>query len=309
MILQIQSEIADTLRVAAETWRERLRPDWDALVPRLVEVGIIILFALLLYRVVRIIIRRVIEADFDEDDPITKRLRQQRVNTIGSLLASVVAVVLSIVTVLTILGTFGVNLGPILASVGVLGLAVSFGAQSLVKDVITGAFMLLEGQFGIGDVVRLGDVSGSVEKVTLRTTVLRDLHGTVHIVPNGEIKMVSNMTKAWSRAVLDIGVSYEADLDHVIAVLKDEAGKFYQDREWNALLLDPPEVPGVESFGDSAVVVRLLVKTLPMKQWDVARELRRRVKQRFDAEGIEIPFPQVTFHWGGGQAPPPASAS
>ena len=303
MTLQIQQEVADTLRVAVETWRARLRPDWDALIPRLVEVAIILVLAMLFYRFVRVIIRRVVEKDIEEDDPIARRLRQQRVQTIAGLLSNIAAVVLVIITMLTILGTFGVSIAPILASVGVLGLAVSFGAQSLVKDVITGIFMLLEGQFGIGDVIRLGDAAGVVEKITLRTTVLRDVFGVVHIIPNGEITRVSNLTKAWSRAVLDIGVAYREDVDRVIAVLRDVGERMHADPDFGALLLEPPEVPGVESFGDSAVLIRMTAKTLPMKQWEVARELRRRIKKRFDAEGIEIPFPHVTFYWGDGQAP------
>ena len=303
MTLQIQQEVADTLRVAVETWRARLRPDWDALIPRLVEVAIILVLAMLFYRFVRVIIRRVVEKDIEEDDPIARRLRQQRVQTIAGLLSNIAAVVLVIITMLTILGTFGVSIAPILASVGVLGLAVSFGAQSLVKDVITGIFMLLEGQFGIGDVIRLGDAAGVVEKITLRTTVLRDVFGVVHTIPNGEITRVSNLTKAWSRAVLDIGVAYREDVDRVIAVLRDVGERMHADPEFGALLLEPPEVPGVESFGDSAVLIRMTAKTLPMKQWEVARELRRRIKKRFDAEGIEIPFPHVTFYWGDGQAP------
>lgn len=303
MLLQIQQEIADTLRATAQTWRSRLRPDWDALIPRLVEVAIILVFAVILYRVVRIIIRRVVEREVEEDDPIARRLRQQRVHTIAGLLANISAVVLVIITALTILGTFGVSIAPILASVGVLGLAVSFGAQSLVKDVITGIFMLLEGQFGIGDVIRVGDATGVVEKITLRTTVLRDVQGVVHTMPNGEITRVSNLTKAWSRAVLDIGVAYREDVDRVMTVLRDEGEKLRNDPDFGALLLETPEVPGVESFGDSAVVIRMVAKTLPMKQWDVARELRRRIKYRFDAEGIEIPFPHLTFYWGDGQAP------
>ena len=309
MTLQIQQEVADTLRVAVETWRARLRPDWDALIPRLVEVAIILVLAMLFYRFVRVIIRRVVEKDIEEDDPIARRLRQQRVQTIAGLLSNIAAVVLVIITMLTLLGTFGVSIAPILASVGVLGLAVSFGAQSLVKDVITGIFMLLEGQFGIGDVIRLGDAAGVVEKITLRTTVLRDVFGVVHTIPNGEITRVSNLTKAWSRAVLDIGVAYREDVDRVIAVLRDVGERMHADPDFGALLLEPPEVPGVESFGDSAVLIRMTAKTLPMKQWEVARELRRRIKKRFDAEGIEIPFPHVTFYWGDGQAPSQPEAS
>jgi small conductance mechanosensitive channel len=309
MTLQTQAQIADTLRQTVRTWRDRVRPDWDAIAPKLGEALAVIIVALLLYRLTRIIIRRLVEKEIEEDDPIAKRLRQQRVHTVGGLLASITAVVFTIITALTLLGTFGVSIGPILASVGVLGLAVSFGAQSLVKDVITGIFMLLEGQFGIGDVIRLGDASGVVEKITLRTTVLRDAQGVVHIIPNGEITRVSNMTKAWSRAVLDIGVGYREDVDRVIAVLRDEGERFRVDPDYGALLLESPEVLGIENFAESAVVIRMVAKTLPMKQWEVARELRRRIKRRFDAESIEIPFPHITFYWGEGQPPLPVQES
>jgi moderate conductance mechanosensitive channel len=142
-----------------------------------------------------------------------------------------------------------------------------------------------------------------VEKITLRTTVLRDVEGVVHIIPNGEITRVSNLTKAWSRTVLHIGVAYKEDVDHVMDVLRDLLREFHADPEWGGLLLEEPQVPGVEDFADSAVIIRVLAKTLPLKQWDVARELRRRIKKRFDREGIEIPFPHTTFYWGENQAP------
>jgi small conductance mechanosensitive channel len=180
---------------------------------------------------------------------------------------------------------------------------VSFGAQSLVKDVISGTFILMEGQFGIGDVVRIGDTAGQVEKITLRTTTLRDFEGVVHIIPNGEITKVSNLTKTWSRAVLDIGVSYREDVDRVISVLRRLGAEFLRDPDWGPLVLEEAEVLGVQSLGDSAVVIRLQVRTLPLKQWEVARELRRRVKARFDAEQIQIPFPHVTVYWGDNQMP------
>ena len=297
--------VADTLRGQVDRIVDAARVlfDWDVLLPRLVSVAFILLFAFIVYRLLRLIIRRLLSRTIEEEDPVVKRLREQRAQTLGSLLASFAAVVVTTITLLTVLGLF-FDIAPLLASVGVLGLAVSFGAQSLVKDVITGTFMLLEGQFGIGDVVKIGDVSGAVEKITLRTTILRDVQGTVHIIPNGEITRVSNMTKTWSRAVVDVGVAYREDVDRVIGVLRDIGRQLYTDPEWRALLVEEPQVPGVEQLGDSAVVVRILVKTLPLKQWDVARELRRRVKQRFDAEGIEIPYPHVTLYWGDQQMPP-----
>lgn len=295
--------VPDSVRSQLRSWREDLSVDWASVTANALEVGLIILIIAVAYRVTRIVLRRIIEREVEEDDPLVKRLRQQRVHTVGGLLGNVALVVFVVVGIITSLDAIGVPIGPLLASVGVLGLAVSFGAQSLVKDMISGTFMLLEGQFGIGDVVRVGDVAGLVEKITLRTTILRDIHGAVHIIPNGEITRVTNLTKAWSRSVLDIGVAYKEDVDRVIAVLREEAERFHQDASWGQLLLDPPEVLGVDAFTDSAVVVRMLAKTLPLKQWEVGRELRRRIKNRFDAEGISIPFPHVTLYWGEGQQP------
>ena len=295
--------VNDSVRTQLETWRESLTLDWNVILPKLLQIGVVLLFIFLAYRVTRLVLNRIIARDIEEDDPIVRRLRQQRVQTVSALVGNVVLIVFVIIGTITTLETVGIPIAPLLASVGVIGLAVSFGAQSLVKDVISGTFMLLEGQFGIGDVVRVGDASGSVERITLRTTTLRDLYGAVHIIPNGEITRVTNLTKAWSKNVLDIGVAYKEDVDHVIEVLRDEGARFAEDETWGQLLLDPPEVLGVDSFGDSAVVIRMVTRTLPLKQWEVGRELRRRIKKRFDAEGIEIPYPHVSFYWGEGQAP------
>jgi moderate conductance mechanosensitive channel len=272
------------------------------IVPRLLEIGVALVAGFLAYRVMRVLIRRLIERPFEEDDPVVRRMREQRARTVGSLIGSVVVVIIVAITTLTILSSF-IDIGPLLASVGVLGLAISFGAQSLVKDVITGTFMMLEGQFGVGDVLRIGDVAGSVEAVSLRTVTLRDSRGVVHIIPNGEITRVSNLTKRWSRALLDIGVGYREDIDNVIAVLREIGAQLKADPKWGALLIAEPRVLGIESFDDSAVVIRMTVDTLPQQQWDIARELRLRIKRRFDADDIEIPFPHVTFYWGDDQRP------
>jgi moderate conductance mechanosensitive channel len=276
--------------------------DFSLVLPRLINVAVVLVLALIAFRLLRIVIARIVAREVEDEDPIMKRAREQRAQTIASLLGNVALIVIMVITVLTILDTF-MNIAPLLASVGVIGLAVSFGAQSLVKDVISGTFMLMEGQFGIGDIIRAGDVAGLVEKVTLRTTILRDAHGVVHIIPNGEITRVSNMTKNWSRAVLDIGVAYRENVDHVIEVLAGVGRELRADPEWRPLLIEEPEVLGVENFGESAVVIRMWVKTLPLKQWLVSRELRRRIKNRFDEVGIEIPFPHTTLYWGAGQAP------
>jgi small-conductance mechanosensitive channel len=279
---------------------------WDAIfdehVPDLIVAAIIVLFSFLLYRLIKLLTRRITQRQIEDEDPISRRVHQQRAHTMASLLNGVALVIIVVVAGLTILSTF-INIAPLLASVSVVGLAISFGAQTLVKDMISGVFLLFEGQFGIGDVVKIGDTSGLVEKITLRTTVLRDTYGAVHTIPNGEITRSSNLTKSWSRAVLDVSVSYSEDVDRVIALLREIGAKFRVDPEWSALLLDDPQVLGVENFGDSSLVVRMLAKTLPLKQWDVARELRRRIKNRFAETGIEMPEPRVKLYWGEGQMP------
>ena len=275
---------------------------WEFFLTTFGKALLIALVAFVAYRAVKLLVRRIISHEIDAEDPIVKRLREQRAQTLGSLLNNVALVLIVTFAALTILNLF-VQIGPLLAGVGVAGLAISFGAQSLVKDVITGTFILIEGQFGIGDVVRIGDTSGLVEKITLRTTTLRDAEGVVHIIPNGEITKVANLTKTWSRTVIDVGVAYKEDVDRVIKVLRELGGEFFRDPEWHELLLEPPEVLGVQALEESAVTIRMQTKTLPLKQWEVGRELRRRVKKRFDAENIEIPFPQVTLYWGDKQAP------
>jgi moderate conductance mechanosensitive channel len=273
---------------------------WDRIMPELVRVGFIVLGAIVAYQAVKLFTRR-LERDLEEQDPLVKRRREQRARTLASLLNNFALVVIFIVTGLTILNAF-IDTAPLLATAGVAGLALSFGAQSLVRDLISGTFILLEGQFAIGDVVRVGTTAGMVERITLRTTTLRDHEGVVHVIPNGEIKTVSNLTKTWSRAVLDVGVAYRENVDEVMAVLRDLCAAMYADEDWHALFLEEPQVVGVQGFADSSVTIRVSAKTLPLKQWDVAREMRRRIKNRFDAEGIEIPYPHLTFYWGEGQA-------
>ncbi|MBA3258872.1 MAG: mechanosensitive ion channel family protein [Gemmatimonadales bacterium] len=250
--------------------------------------------AWLAYRVVRLASRRIEAAVDDGDDSVTT-LRERRGRTLSQLLRSVGRVVIFVIALLLTFNLF-IDIGPILAGAGILGLAVSFGAQSLVKDVISGFFILSENQFAIGDVIEAGGKSGVVEKMTLRVVVLRDLEGRMHVIPNGEIKVVSNMTRGWSRAVVDVGVAYGEDVDRALAIVRDEAAEFSVDKAWSSQLDGAVEVPGIESLGDSSVVIRSLIRTQPGSQWSAAREYRRRIKNRFDREGIEIPYPQRKVH-------------
>lgn len=224
-----------------------------------------------------------------------KRDLAVRIDTLASVLRFTWTTALVIVVVTMALNELGVMVAPILAGAGIVGLAVGFGAQNLVRDVITGFFLLLENHYGVGDVVQIAGIGGAVEAMNLRFTTLRDLQGTVHTIPHGQVETVSNMTREWSRVLLHVGVDYGADPDRVIEVLSGVCKEFYEDPAFGPSLLEEPEVAGVESLEDSAVVYRVIGKTLPVKQWELQRELRRRLLKRLAEAGIEIPFPQRTL--------------
>ncbi len=238
-----------------------------------------------------------LEKFIPEKDPLQAAEAKKRAHTLGNILRHTLVIVISFIALLMILGELGIQLGPLLATAGVGALAVGFGAQSLVKDVISGFFIILENQYRIGDAIEVAGVSGLVESVSLRRTVLRDLEGKVHTIPNGEIKIVSNLSKEWARSVLDIGISYREDVDQVVNLLEGIGREMAAEEPWKSVLLDPLQVFGVERFGESELVIRVVVKTAPLKQWEVGRELRRRIKIRFDEKGIQIPFPHRVLIW------------
>ena len=216
----------------------------------------------------------------------------QRIEALTTVLRSVVSFVIWTVAAFMIMGQLGIELGPLLAGAGIIGVALGFGSQSLVRDFVAGIFILVEDQFGVGDIVDLGEASGTVEVVSLRTTRLRAVDGTVWHVPNGEIKRVGNKSQHWSRALLDIEVAYDSDLAHAREVIKRTADDVWE--EMPQKVLEEPELQGVENLGAHGVAIRLVVKTQPSKQWEVSRMLRERIKSALDEEGIEIPFPQQT---------------
>jgi small conductance mechanosensitive channel len=282
------------VQAIVERVAEFLRLDGAELTRKLAQVVVIWLLAWAANRLIRLAARR-IERMVDDGNPTLTTLREKRGITIAQLLRTVGGTTVVVVAFLLTLNLF-VEIGPLLAGAGIIGLAISFGAQSLVKDFISGFFILFEDQFAVGDVIEAAGKSGVVERMSLRVVALRDLQGTLHIIPNGEIKVVSNKTRGWSRAAIDVGIAYDADIDQALDVLRDEVGRFSADPAWKGRLEGPVEVPGVESLGDSSVVVRVLARTQPGSQWDVARELRRRLKKRLDTEGLEIPFPQRKVH-------------
>jgi small-conductance mechanosensitive channel len=228
---------------------------------------------------------------------------EKRAATIGGILRRTIKVAVWIVAAVMVLKEFDFDIAPILAGAGIVGLAVGFGAQNLVRDMITGLFILLENQISVNDVAIINGTGGLVEEINLRTTVLRGLDGTVHVFPNGAITSLSNMTREFSYYVFDVGVAYKEDTDRVVAVLKEIAEDMRQSEKYGPSILEPLDVLGVDQFADSAVVIKVRLKTMPIKQWEVGREMNRRIKKRFDAEKIEIPFPHRSLYFGEASLP------
>lgn len=226
---------------------------------------------------------------------LVDRTRAKRINTIGRTLSALVFIIAAVVVVVTILGVWGVPLGPLIASLSIVGLAIGIGAQDLVKDVIAGMFVLVEDQYAVGDVVELAGVSGTVEEIRLRTTVLRDLDGSIHHVPNGEVRVATNLTYEYSRVVVDLSVAYEESVDRALDVIGEVAEGLATDPEWSSAIVDEPKVLGVDALDDSGVVIRVLFATDPDMRWNVKREFLRRAKNGLDEAGIEIPYPHVTI--------------
>lgn len=222
----------------------------------------------------------------------------KRADTLTYVVRDVARVFVLVMGSMMILSEIGIDLKPLLTAAGLGGLAIGFGAQSLVKDVISGFFILLENSVRVGDVVEIAGVSGLVEEVKLRTITLRDLGGNVHVVPNGAIDKVKNMTQLYSYYVFDVGVAYREDIDEVMTVLKEVAADLQADPEFASDILEPLDMLGLDQFADSAVVVKCRIKTKPIQQWRIGREMNRRIKKTFDAKGIEIPFPHRTIYWG-----------
>jgi moderate conductance mechanosensitive channel len=287
---------------------------WSEAADKLLATPLTILLIVLLAYVANLIVRRAIRRLTDKIADPDSQLRIQklkkraptaivdtgtvslrsaaRAQTLALVLRSIASVLIWTIAVTMILGELGVNLGPLIAGAGIAGVALGFGAQSLVKDFLSGIFMLVEDQYGVGDIVDVGEATGTVEAVTLRTTRIRSVEGTVWHVPNGTIDRVGNMSQQWARALLDVEVAYGTEVDDAQRVIKSIADGVAQDPEWRGRILEAPEVWGIESLGPDAISIRLVVKTRPGDQFPVMRELRRRLSEAFLREGIEMPFPQ-----------------
>ena len=276
----------------------------EAIAEPVLQILVILLTAWIVVWMARRVVRRILAhavsrpvgSPADESTAAVSTRRAQRLEALGTILDSVLGVAVWSIAAFVILGsTFGISLAPLLAGAGILGVALGFGAQDIVKDFLSGFFILVEDQYGIGDIVDVGEATGTIESISLRTTRLREVTGTVWHVPNGEIRRVGNMSQEWSRVLLDIEVAYGADIDRVAEVMESVAGKMARESEFRDLFLDDPQVWGVEALGSDSVAIRFVIKTKAGEQWPISRELRRRIKLAFDAEGIEIPFPQRTI--------------
>ena len=260
------------------------------------KVMAIVIIAFLVIKITGRILRKTIQFIVKSHSEAERIAEQKREETLERIIVGAFVVSVVIVAMLMILQQLGVKIGPILAGAGIVGLAVGFGGQYLIKDLISGLFIVLENQYRIGDVVSLNSTGGIVEDITLRMTTLRDMDGTVHHIPHGEIKMVANLSKRFARVNINVGVSYRAELDQVIEVINEVGQAMADDAYWGKMIISPPKFLRVEDFGDSAVILKIIGETLPIKQWEVSGELRKRLKQAFDREGIEIPFPQRAIH-------------
>lgn len=304
-------EMADLLSL--QWWVEK----FGGLILRLIIITVVaLIIRSILVRTVDKVVLRIADMhtrrDIDSSRAaIVAHRKAQRTKTLGSLFKNIVNVIVLGIAGLMVLAEVGINLGPLLAGAGVAGVAIGFGAQSLVKDVISGIFILMEDQYGVGDVVDLGDAVGTVEEVQLRITKLRAVDGTLWFVRNGEILRVGNMSQDYSKVVLDVSVAYGTDVEFAKDVLQRVANDFAGDPQTRALVLETPEVLGVQALAPDSVQIRLVITTQPGEQWAASRVLRERIKAALDAAGIEIPFPQQvtwmrTFPQGGPAAAPPA---
>ncbi|MGD2063231.1 MAG: mechanosensitive ion channel family protein [Nitrospirota bacterium] len=278
---------------------------WETVMFTVLRILLIMIIARVALTAAKIALRR-LEAtliDRGQEEGEIPSEAEKRAETLARLLRQGIVILIWLVAALVVLREMGVEIGPILASAGVAGLAIGFGAQNLVRDVISGFFMILENQVRVGDVAVVNGTGGLVERVNFRTIVLRDLSGIVHVFPNGTISTMANLTREWSAYVFDIGVAYKEDVDRVMEIMREVGRELRADAVFGPLMVADVEVFGVDAFGDSAVMIKGRLRTKPIKQWDVGREYRRRLKKAFDAQGIEIPFPHRSIYFGEASKP------
>lgn len=250
----------------------------------------------IIHKIIKKFIAKTIRMIIVKDESDNEDGEIKREDTLISIFSTTALIAIFTISGLMILQQLGVHIGPLLAGAGIVGLALGFGGQYLIRDIISGLFIIIESQYRIGDVVKFNDVGGRVERITLRLTTLRDLDGVVHHIPHGEITKVSNFSKVFSRVNLNIGIAYNSDLDKAIEVINKTGLEMAEDPQWKDAFLKPLQFLRVDDLADSAIVMKILGETVPDRQWEVAGEFRKRIKKAFDMAGIEIPFPQVVMH-------------
>ncbi|MFP4476379.1 MAG: mechanosensitive ion channel family protein [Desulfatibacillaceae bacterium] len=289
-----------------EFWQTIMQQTTEWAITSLPTIILILVLALVAMRVVNYALRKfqtVMMSRMKNNTSLDPEEVAKRMETLVGILTAAVKVLVWAMLIMILLREVGVDIAPLIAGAGIAGLAVGFGAQELVRDIISGFFMLLEDHVRRGDVAVVNGTGGLVETISLRTITLRDFSGTVHVFQNGKVDTLANMTKGWSAMVFDIGVAYKEDTDEVIEVIRQVGEELKADPEFSAKIIEPIEIFGVDKFGDSAVVVKARLKTKPIQQWVVGREFNGRLKKAFDAKGIEIPFPHRTIYWGEATGP------
>lgn len=292
--------------------------DWTPVLDWLASHGVRILIILLIHAALYFALRKLVPVALKYTikkkgkEETAEEEREKRIITLSRVFVGVGTVLIIVAALFMILAEIGINITPYLAGLGIAGFALGFGAQSLVRDIIGGLFVLIEDQYNVGDVVQIAGIIGIVEEINLRRTVLRDLDGIVHFVPNGESGVASNYTREWARVNLNISVGYGEDLDHAISVINRVCSEMAEEPYWKELILKTPEVLRVDNLGDSGIDIKILGETKPIRQWEIMGELRKRIKKTFDEEGIEIPWPHTKVYFGGplsqgvvGEAPTP----
>lgn len=260
------------------------------------KILLIVIGAFGFHKLAHILVDKGIRKAVTTDRFISPDAEKKREDTLIAVFHQAAVIIIWLLAMLIVLSEIGIDTTPLVAGAGIIGLAFGFGGQYLIKDLISGFFIILENQYRVGDVVCFGDTCGLVEKMTMRTTILRDLDGVVHNVPNGEVKTASNLSKYFARVNLNIGISYNSDLEKVIKVVNKVGSELAEDKDWKEMVIKPPQFLRVDDFADSAIIIKILGETKPIKQWDVAGELRKRLKIAFDKNNIEIPFPQRVIH-------------
>ena len=289
----------ETKYFSPEYWDGLISQTLDWLIHFLPQLITLLVIMFVTLRVFRFLIKKIRLFMIARSDKSLDSIEsEKRINTLMGIIKKSGTTVIWIIFIMMFMRAIGIDIAPILAGAGIVGLAIGFGAQTLVKDVITGFFILLENQIRVGDVVTLNGTTGKIEEMQLRTVILRDVSGVVHIFETGQITTMANITKEWSAILIDIGIAYREDTDKVIEVIREVADNLYKDENFKDKFIEPIEIFGIDKFDNSSVVIRTRLKTIPHEQWLVGREFRRRIKFTFDEKGIEIPYPHTSLYWG-----------